>query len=131
MLKRLTSVTALMVAINAVATTGVHSATAPPTGYSLSFDLAAGICGVSVEVGGVYYYGGGLPGEPSTLKLDSGFLQCKAELRVAPPEQAIVVNTDRTIRFVCWDGARPTWTTDWQILVTPSGKISYTCHATV
>jgi hypothetical protein len=107
-------------------------ATPPPTELSLgvSIDHGSARCAVGVTVGGIHYQS--QIDESLKLKQSASgniLFQCSADLATPAPEHGLVIDSDGTFEFACYDGDFFTFTTDWQIVITPSGKLFYSCHA--
>jgi hypothetical protein len=109
-------------------TTAQAATTPPPTLISLGVNAPAETCSFGVTVDGTNYSMAG------TFKLNvsaSGkvLFQCRGDLITPAPSQGLVINSDRSVGFVCYDGSGFVPTNDWTFVITPSGKAKYSCHA--
>jgi hypothetical protein len=135
-MKRITLLLLLVLGIGAVAGTAAQGATTPPPTepFGVGFNRETGECGLFATIGGTTYDAGFVPPHTGTFKLNMSadgkvLFQCKSDLRSPPPTQTLVINSDRSTTFACWNGTGFSFTTDWQIVLTPSGKAFFNCHA--
>jgi hypothetical protein len=121
--------------LTGVGMTSAQAATTPPAGPALSVSLDNNTCEISVVVDSTFYTTG-VPNTPSsaTMKVNvsgSGnvLFQCAGQLITPAPSQGLVVNSDRSTVSACWNGSEFLLSNDWTLVITPSGKLQYSCHA--
>jgi len=105
-----------------------QAATTPPPDVVAMGVANPDSCGIGVGFGTSGYSATG------TFKVNNSgkgnvLFQCSGDLTTPAPSKGLVINSDRSTEFACWNGSAFVFSNDWSIVITPSGNLKYSCHA--
>jgi hypothetical protein len=110
------------------ATTAQADHTASPIGIFIGVNTVTLECELIVLVDGASYHTASVPMK-FTKSADGGSVfQCAADLVTPAPKQALAI-TDAPFALSCWDGVTFAIPTSWTLVITPAGRLFYTCRA--
>ena len=110
---------------------GALGATKPVLmGFGDITGVEAGRCSLNFTVDHMFYVTGT---DDSTSRVIDSMFQCQTPIQTLAssplPEHALVVTTALPFlnQLPCWNSTTFVGSTNWRILLTPSGRVTYTC----